>query len=72
MKNLLTSSLLTLAAVPFLMAAPNAAKKAQNTATPASQTQAATVKKTHKKHVKKNQSKPASDTVAPTSGAAKK
>ncbi len=33
MKKLFTSTLLTVAAVPFLMAAPNAAKKAQNTDT---------------------------------------
>lgn len=60
MKRLLTTTLLTVAAVPFLMAAPNAAKKAQNTATPAAQTKAS-VKKAHKKHVKKtaSNSKPA-------------
>jgi hypothetical protein len=48
MNKLFTSTLLTVAAVPFLMAAP-AAKKAQNT-TPA----VATAKtKTHKSHAKK-------------------
>jgi hypothetical protein len=49
MNKLFTSTLLTVAAVPFLMAAPAAAKKAQNT-TPT----AATAKtKTHKSHAKK-------------------
>ncbi|MGA8026207.1 MAG: hypothetical protein WB992_03620 [Bryobacteraceae bacterium] len=52
MKKLFTSTLLTVAAVPFLMAAPTAAKKVQN---PAAQSTAAP--KAHKKHVKKNASK---------------
>ncbi len=67
MKRLFTSTLLTVAAVPFLMAAPNAAKKAQNTAAPATQNKAA-VKKTHKKNVKKSQtnSKPAQETAPST------
>lgn len=60
MKNLFTSALLTVAAVPFLMVAPNAAKKAQNTAAPAT---TATTKKVQKKHVKKG-SKPAKDSAA--------
>jgi hypothetical protein len=49
MKRLLTSSLLTVFAVPFLMAAP--ATKA-----PAKQdkTQTSTTKKSHKKHTKKS------------------
>ncbi len=68
MKKLFTSTLLTVAAVPFLMAAPATAKKAQNTAqnttAPASQSKTAT-KKAQKKHVKKSQnSKPAKDTAA--------
>jgi hypothetical protein len=50
MKKLFTSTLLTVAAVPFLMAAP-APKKAQNTSTDQAQTQTKT--KTHKKHHKK-------------------
>lgn len=52
MNKLFTSTLLTVAAVPFLMAAPHAAKKAQNTTAPTVQTQT-TVKKAHKKQVKK-------------------
>ena len=54
MRKLFTSTLLTVAAVPFLMAAPHAAKKAQNQATPAAtQNTASTVKPKVKKHVKK-------------------
>jgi hypothetical protein len=61
MKKLFTSTLLTVAAVPFLMAAPATAKKAQNTTT--SKTAS---KKVQKKHAKKSQnSKPAKDTAAP-------
>ncbi len=65
MKNLLTSTLLTIAAVPFLMAAPKVAKKAQNTTAPATQNK--TAAKAHKKHVKKpaNSSKPAQNAAAP-------
>jgi hypothetical protein len=48
MKRLFTSAVLTVAAVPFLVAAP--AKQAQ-TAAPSDQAQTTT--KTHKKHVKK-------------------
>ena len=40
MKKLFTSTLLTVAAVPFLMAAPHAAKKVQNTSAPATSTTA--------------------------------
>lgn len=67
MKRLFTSTLLTVAAVPFLMAAPNAAKKVQNTAAPATQNKAA-VKKAHKKNVKKTptNSKPAQETAPST------
>ncbi len=54
MKKLFTSTLLTVAAVPFLMAAPSTAKKAQNTTAPASKTAA---KKAHKTHAKKSSSK---------------
>ncbi len=53
MNKLISSTLLTIVAVPFLMAAP-AAKKAQNGTTPAPAT--ATTKKTTKKHVKKAKS----------------
>ena len=64
MNKLFTSTLLTVAAVPFLMAAPAAAKKVQNTTAPAAQTKT-TVKKAHKKHVKKNtvSSKPMADSA---------
>ena len=66
MKKVITSSLLTLAAVPFLMAAP-AAKKVQNSAA-ASQTKTDTkaVKKTHKSHVKKNNKPTGTETAAPS------
>ncbi len=64
MKRIFTSTLLTIAAVPFLMAAPATAKKAQNTTAPASQNKTAS-KKAQKKHVKKSHnSKPAQDTAA--------
>jgi hypothetical protein len=64
MKKLFTSTLLTVAAVPFLMAAPSTAKKVQNTAAPASQNKTAN-KKAQKKHVKKSQnSKPAQTPAA--------
>jgi hypothetical protein len=64
MKKLFTSTLLTVAAVPFLMAAP-AAKKVQNQPTSGETTQTTTVKKTHKKHVKK--AKGTDTAAAPTS-----
>ena len=61
MRKLLTSSLLTVAAVPFLMAAPSATKKVQNTST------ASTAKpKTHKKHTKKT----ATDTASSNTNSA--
>ncbi len=60
MNKLISSALLTVVAVPFLMAAP-AAKKAQ---TPATTPTATTVKKTTKKHVKK-----AKTVVAPKAAA---
>ena len=64
MKKLITSTLLTVAAVPFLMAAPSAAKKAQNSA-PA-QTTTSAKPKVHKKNVKKNKTAAASTgTAAP-------
>jgi hypothetical protein len=64
MKKLFTSTLLTVAAVPFLMAAPSTAKKVQNTAAPASQNKTAS-KKVQKKHTKKSQnSKPAQTPAA--------
>ncbi len=53
MKKLFTSTILTLAAVPFLMAAPAAAKKTQNQPAASSQTKVAVTKKAHKKHVAK-------------------
>ncbi len=66
MKKLFTSTLLTVAAVPFLMAAPATANKAQNTTAPASQNKTAS-KKAQKKNVKKSKnSKPAQDTAAST------
>ncbi len=64
MKKVFTSTLLTVAAVPFLMAAP-AAKKVQNQP-PAATNSAKTVntKKATKKHVKK--SKANTETAAPS------
>ncbi|MBV8708097.1 MAG: hypothetical protein JO182_22500 [Acidobacteriaceae bacterium] len=55
MKKLLTSTLLTVVAVPFLSAAPHAGKKAQNTTANSTMQSTDTVKKgkKHVKHVKK-------------------
>ncbi len=64
MKKVFTSTLLTLAAVPFLMAAPAAAKKTQDTSAPATQSKSA-AKKSQKKHAKKsNSSKPSTATIS--------
>lgn len=63
MNKLITSTLLTLSAVPFLMAAP-AASKVQNQSTTA--TQAKTAKKTHKSHAKKNSKATGTDAAAPS------
>lgn len=63
MKKLMTSTLLAVAAVPFLMAAPAVAKKAQNT-TPAAAPAATAKTKTHKSHVKKS-SKTSTSKAAP-------
>ncbi len=55
MKKLFTSTLLTVVAVPFLMAAPRAAKT-QNQSTASNQAQSTAAKpKVHKKHVRKSQ-----------------
>jgi Holliday junction resolvasome RuvABC endonuclease subunit len=56
MKTLISSTLLVIAAVPFLMAAPKTASKTQNTTpAPAATTAPATTgkPKAHKTHVKK-------------------
>ena len=54
MKKLFTSTLLTVVSVPFLMAAPTAAKKAQNQPEASNQTQSTVAKtKVHKKNAKK-------------------
>jgi hypothetical protein len=53
MKKLLTSTLLTVVAVPFLSAAPHAAKKAQNTTTSSTMQSTESTAKKGKKHVKK-------------------
>jgi hypothetical protein len=63
MKKVFTSTLLTVAAVPFLMAAP-AAKKVQNQPAAADSTKTVTTKKVTKKHVKK--AKPNTETAAPS------
>lgn len=65
MKKLFTSTLLTAAAVPFLMAAPNAAKKAQNSAGTQTTTQSTKKAKKHKK------AKKSTDTAAPSDAAPK-
>ncbi len=52
MKKLLTSTLLTVVAVPFLSAAPHAAKKAQNSAA-SSTTQTVSTSKKGNKHIKR-------------------
>ncbi|MBV8070323.1 MAG: hypothetical protein JO270_10495 [Acidobacteriaceae bacterium] len=66
MKKVITSSLLSLAAVPFLMAAP-AAKKVQNQPATANQTQTETkaTTKSHKAHVKKSKKTTATESSAP-------
>jgi hypothetical protein len=64
MNKLITSTLLTLAAVPFLMAAPAVAKKAQNTAPAAAPT--ATAKSKTVKHAKKSKTSTAKPAVAAT------
>lgn len=66
MKKLFTSTLLTVAAVPFLMAAPNAAKKVQNTSAPTT----STTSKVKTKKAKKTK-KTAADTAAPSASAQK-
>ena len=73
MKKLFTSTLLTVVAVPFLMAAPAAVKKAktQNQPQASAQTQTTTVAKSkvHKKRVKKaakNTSSNVENTAAPS------
>jgi hypothetical protein len=68
MKKVFTSTLLTVAAVPFLMAAP-AAKKVQNQPPATNSAKTVNTKKTTKKHVKK--SKANSETPA-TSAAPQK
>ncbi len=64
MKKLLTSALLSVTAVPFLMAAPAVAKKAQNT-TPAA-APAATAKSKTAKHAKKAKTSTAKPAPAAT------
>ncbi len=73
MKKVFTSTLLTLTAVPFLMAAP-AAKKVQNQSTSSNQTtsQTTTTKKTHKSHAKKSTKATGTDTAAPSTAQPKK
>ena len=76
MKKLFTSTLLTVVAVPFLMAAPTAAKKAQNQPQASNQTQTTTVTKSkvHKKRAKKGQKNTSSsveNTAAPSASSPK-
>jgi hypothetical protein len=66
MKKLFTSTLLTVVAVPFLSAAPHAAKKVQNATTSSTTQTTDTAKKGKKqvKHVKKT-AKSQTSTAAP-------
>lgn len=66
MNKVIKSTLLTLAAVPFLMAAPTTKKPQNSAATTQSTTETKTVKKTHKSHVKKNTKTTGTDTAAPS------
>ena len=77
MKKLFTSTLLTAVAVPFLMAAPTAAKKVQNQPQASNQAQTTTVAKSkvHKKQTKKaqkNTSSTVENNAAPSTPAPKK
>jgi hypothetical protein len=66
MKKLFTSSLLTAVAVPFLMAAPHAAKKSQDQASaPATKTETAAPKTKAKKQSKKVKATAAKTDSAP-------
>ncbi len=74
MNKLFTSTLLTVVAVPFLMAAPSVAKKVQNQApasTQADSMSSATGKTKAKKHVKKAKTAPAVNSAAPSAPAQK-
>ncbi len=53
MNKLFTSTLLTVVAVPFLLAAPSAAKKVQNQVPTSTDSQSTMAKTKTKKHVKK-------------------
>jgi hypothetical protein len=75
MKKLFTSTLLTVVAVPFLMAAPPAAKKAQNQPQASTETQGTPKAKTHKKRSKKalkNTGSTADNSAAASSSSPKK
>ncbi len=73
MKKLFTSTLLTVVAVPFLSAAPHAAKKAQNTTTSSTMQSTESTAKKGKKHVKKAKTvKSETSTAAPAAVAAPK
>jgi hypothetical protein len=63
MKKLFTSTLLTVVAVPFLFAAPTAAKKVQNTSTSATTT--APASKTKVKKAKKSTKTATTSTSTP-------
>jgi hypothetical protein len=69
MNKLFTATLLTIAAVPFLMAAPKAAAKPQTSAPAANQTDTSTPKPKAKKHVKK--AKSTTTTAAPAAAPSK-
>ncbi len=72
MNKFFTSALLTVVAVPFLMAAPSAAKKVQNTTTgDTASTQTAGAKKV-KKHVKKAKNSTKSTESSTMSGTSSK
>jgi len=70
MNKLFTSTLLTVVAVPFLMAAPSAAKKAQNTTT--GDTTSTMSSKKVRKHVKKGKNSTKSTESSTMSGTSSK
>jgi len=72
MKKLLTSTLLTVVAVPFLSAAPNAGKKAQNTTNSSTMQSTESTAKKGNKHVKKSKKTVKSETSTAAPAAAPK
>jgi hypothetical protein len=67
MKSLLTSSLLTVFAVPFLMAAPAHSAKATAAKQDSTQSTTSSTTKTHKKHGKKSTTSSTTTSTPPQS-----